>query len=389
METPREQNHGGVQMKTRCIVLFLVSVIAFVSAPPVLRSEEIVITATNFQESSPQAVGSKAPTSFSETLKVNPLANGLITTNDALRLSSGINLPDYGQHYFPAPLSLRGPLYQHTLVMLDGVPLSSSLGDPVDFSLYSISAIDRIEVIRGSNAAAFGSQAMGGVVNIITKNPAARDAFSLTSSQGTYGSSLCNVMLSRGKEDMGVLFNITRSWAENDFMYEKDDGSEQKRQNNDFEKTGLLAKLWLDLDGWDTSLSGSLADHSLGSPGGEGYAGAFLTPSDSAETSQYMLVFNTAKDLDQGKSLALKASRMYTRTNFTSDYNIPPGDSRTNLTSDYAEAAYTGKTGFLTLVPGFSLRREALSSAQYGIHARSTGSGSLGADLDLVPVLIS
>lgn len=364
--------------------LFLFTVFFIVLSIPAARAEEIVITAVNFEDSSPETIAQKAPTSFTETVTVCPLAYGLIDTLDALRLPVDVDLPDYGGS-IPSPVSIRGANFQQTLVMLDGIPLSSSVGDIVDLSLYTIPEIDRIEIVKGSNSASFGSTAMGGVVNIVTKRPSLTNSASLTASRGTYGYNLYNLLLNGEKWGQGLMVDITKSRGDNDFLYEKDDGTTARRENNDFDNTSILSKLLLDTGGWDTSLAGSVAGQTLGSPGSEGSAG-MLTPDDEVRTRQYNVTLNTAKNFGPDQSVGLKAARTATRTHSLTFFS---GDVWSKLTSDYIELDYSKTAGIFSITPGGAWRREGISSDDYGIHTRTTGSGFLTTSANLEPVLLS
>lgn len=68
---------------------------------------------------------------------------------------------------------VSGP--QRTILMIDGVPFNSPLGTDVDFSQLPTFGVDRIEVMPGPYSALYGSQALGGVINIITKEPTKRE----------------------------------------------------------------------------------------------------------------------------------------------------------------------------------------------------------------------
>ncbi|MGI6397988.1 MAG: TonB-dependent receptor plug domain-containing protein [Desulfomonilia bacterium] len=359
------------------ILCFFLSSLPFFPA----HAEEIIVTATAIDDTSSSSVTGKSPTAFSDIVEVRPLATGLINTRDALRKAVSIDLPDYGGAV-AAPVSLRGSAIQQTLIMLDGVPLNPVSGDTVDLSLYSVPEIDRIEIIKGSNSAAYGGSAMGGVVNIVTRNPRPGDSLEFTSSLGTYGYSLYNLFLNTEAGGTGLLLDVTRSQADNDFLYERDDGTTARRENNRTEHTALLSKLWMDIGGWDTLLTGTLAAQELGSPGVEGW----LTPDDDMNTSRYSFMIDTSKELDPGRSLALKASRMVTRA---CSYTFPSGDARSRLTSDYFDAIYSHGMGLLRLAPEVTVRRERLSSDYYGIHSRTVTSGVLHSTLDLDPVLFS
>ena len=74
---------------------------------------------------------------------------------------------------------LRGANSSQTLVLLDGVPINDASGpsNAFDFGQDLLGAVDRIEVIRGPASSLYGSSAMGGVVNIITRRAAADREF--------------------------------------------------------------------------------------------------------------------------------------------------------------------------------------------------------------------
>ncbi|NTV46874.1 MAG: TonB-dependent receptor plug domain-containing protein, partial [Chlorobiales bacterium] len=66
---------------------------------------------------------------------------------------------------------LRGLSSKNTLILIDGVRQPSGFQDYVDLSEIPVGMIERIEVVRGSSSALYGSDAIGGVINVITKKP--------------------------------------------------------------------------------------------------------------------------------------------------------------------------------------------------------------------------
>ena len=94
------------------------------------------------------------------------------TLTDALQNVPGLLLQEvHGKSGFE--LSLQGFTGDQVLVLIDGLPISASTGSSVDLNQYLVGDIERIEVIKGAASALFGSSAMGGVVNVITR-PVAR-----------------------------------------------------------------------------------------------------------------------------------------------------------------------------------------------------------------------
>lgn len=84
-------------------------------------------------------------------------------------------------------LSLQGLNSDQILVLIDGLPISASTGSTVNLSQYLIGDIERIEVIKGAASAQYGSSAMGGVINVITRRTEAGLKASMDVNAGSYG----------------------------------------------------------------------------------------------------------------------------------------------------------------------------------------------------------
>jgi len=71
---------------------------------------------------------------------------------------------------------MEGP---YTLVLIDGMPIVSALSTVYGLSGIPNSMVERIEVVKGPAASLYGSEAMGGIINVITKNPSRAPLFSI------------------------------------------------------------------------------------------------------------------------------------------------------------------------------------------------------------------
>jgi vitamin B12 transporter len=95
----------------------------------------------------------------------------LRTLPEVLQDVPGLNVVQNGSPGGIADVFMRGTNPNHTKVLIDGIDVSdpSAANGEVDFSQFLASDIDRIEVLRGPQSGLYGSDAIGGVINIITK----------------------------------------------------------------------------------------------------------------------------------------------------------------------------------------------------------------------------
>jgi outer membrane receptor for ferrienterochelin and colicins len=76
-----------------------------------------------------------------------------------------------GGHPVGAGVMLQGLGSERVLVLVDGQPLTGRLSGKLDLARVPVSLIERVEVVKGPQSTLYGSEAMGGVINIITRSP--------------------------------------------------------------------------------------------------------------------------------------------------------------------------------------------------------------------------
>ncbi len=106
----------------------------------------------------------------------------------ALREVPGVQVTQTGSPGTETDVSIRGTTAAETLVMIDGVPVNDSATGSFDISRLTTNDLDRIEVVRGAGGALYGSQAIGGVVNLITQEGSGPPRFTLLSEGGNRAS---------------------------------------------------------------------------------------------------------------------------------------------------------------------------------------------------------
>lgn len=146
---------------------------------------------------------------------------------DALRLVPGFAVSRSGSFGGFTQVRVRGAEANHLLVMVDGVEVSETAGGEFDFGSLVVDDIDRIEVLRGPQSAFWGSNALAGVVNIITRR-GERNGFSGSARMeaGSDGTWLGGLSLSGGGSNFDAalsgVFRRTGGFNISDFGTEKD-----------------------------------------------------------------------------------------------------------------------------------------------------------------------
>jgi vitamin B12 transporter len=127
-------------------------------------NEEIVVTA-NREPAPLETVGSSVTVISREEIERRQSPSVL----DLLRSVPGLEINQTGGPGGLANIFMRGADPTQTLVLVDGVPVDDTTGGGFDFSAIRSDNIDRIEILRGPQSTLYGSEAMGGVISIITQ----------------------------------------------------------------------------------------------------------------------------------------------------------------------------------------------------------------------------
>lgn len=128
---------------------------------------EVVVTATR-DEVPIEQVGSSITVVTAKEIEQQQKR----TVADALRMVPGLDVVRSGATGGSTSIFMRGADARHTLVLINGVEVNdpSTTGGEYNFAHLSVDNIERIEILRGPQSTLYGSQAMGGVINIITKH---------------------------------------------------------------------------------------------------------------------------------------------------------------------------------------------------------------------------
>jgi vitamin B12 transporter len=106
---------------------------------------------------------------------------------DALRTVPGLYLMQAGGPGGATSIFMRGTNANHTKMLLDGIDVSDPSFGGVDLAHLLVGDVERIEVLRGPQSGLYGSDAIGGAINIITKRGEGPARMTLTGEGGSFG----------------------------------------------------------------------------------------------------------------------------------------------------------------------------------------------------------
>jgi vitamin B12 transporter len=184
---------GGREMKRMRMVLgaFLVPAMVFPAlaqeqAEEGKRLPEVVVSATRTEKPADEVAGTITVITAEELKE-----EGEETLEDALRRVPGLDIVRTGGSGGDASIFIRGGRGEHTIVLVDGVEINDpmSTSRAAHPSLIALDGIERIEVIRGPTSPLYGSDALAGVVHIITRRGEGSPGFGLSLEGGSFNSS--------------------------------------------------------------------------------------------------------------------------------------------------------------------------------------------------------
>ena len=202
------------------------------SSDKIYQAEPIVVTATRLP-SHPQ------DSPFEVSIIPVKEIGGEKDLADVVGEQAGVDLRRYGGEGTVGSLSFRGSSANQVLLLYDGIPINSAYGGDVDFNTLVLGGFNQVEVLRGPASALYGSNALGGVINLVSLpvdtygDGMPHGFFSTTLGANNHYSSDANIKWF-GKS---LSVNVALSQC-------NDDGF---RKNSDFSKMGGSLKLNINL----------------------------------------------------------------------------------------------------------------------------------------------
>ncbi|MEK6576702.1 MAG: TonB-dependent receptor, partial [Nitrospirota bacterium] len=215
------------------------------SALPEVQVGEVVITATK-TETALKDVASSVTIIKEEDIDKKKAK----TVAEVLRDVPGIDVVQTGGPGGLTSVFIRGGNSSHTLVLIDGVQVNSPTAGLFDFANLTTDNIERIEIVRGAQSTLYGSDAISGVINIITKRGKGAPVINLSVEAGSFRTL---------RESIGIA-GTTRSsdYSLSVGRFDTDGFSELDKKNGNTEADGYKNTTISSRLGWNSSSSDRL-----------------------------------------------------------------------------------------------------------------------------------
>ena len=176
---------------------------------------------------------------------------------DVLRQVPGLDIARSGGIGGTTSMFIRGASAAQTLVFIDGVQMNSPTTGAFDFANLTTDNIERVEILRGPQSTLYGSEAIGGVVNIFTKKGAGDNKVTLGTEYGMHDTYRETASVSGGKGKFD--YSADASYLKTHGISSASSGSEADGYEN-FTGSTRLGWNFLDNGRVDTTVRGSHSD---------------------------------------------------------------------------------------------------------------------------------
>jgi vitamin B12 transporter len=183
---------------------------------PELLTETILVTATRSEQDSFLALSANQIISREDIENMQ-----VVSVAEILKTVAGIHVTNQGSAGQLTSVFTRGTNSNHTLVLVDGVRIGSATTGTSNLAAISPQQIERIEIVKGVRAALWGSDAIGGVIQIFTKKFANGEG-ALTAAVGSNGYHMQSASIGFGNEQHLYSISATREKEQGFNAYQSD-----------------------------------------------------------------------------------------------------------------------------------------------------------------------
>jgi vitamin B12 transporter len=221
---------------SRIVSLMVTALVLVATAAPaqdVKKADPVVVTATKTE--TPQGRLGAAVTVITEE---DIRAHNHVDIEEVLRTVPGVEVQRSGTFGKETAISIRGAGPKQVQVLIDGMRVKQPTQGFVDLSDLSLDAVERIEVVRGPQSTLYGADAIGGVVNIITRKGTGPPTGTLSFEGGSHQTFREQATLSGAAGAFNYSFAASRFDSR---------GQERTFDNDDSDQTTFAGRLGFDL----------------------------------------------------------------------------------------------------------------------------------------------
>lgn len=194
-----------MQIKSKFFAAMLCAASSVVHAAAYETLGEVVVTATRTTQAADASLASVTIITRQdiEQLQAQSLP-------DVLRGVAGFTISNSGGAGKATSVFLRGTNADHVLLLVDGIKIGSATLGTASFQDIPVGQIERIEIVRGPRASLYGSEAIGGVIQIFTRKSSGAPIPSVSFTTGSYGTYNTALGLSGGGEQGWLNFKLNQ-----------------------------------------------------------------------------------------------------------------------------------------------------------------------------------
>ncbi len=205
-----------------------------------LESEPVIVTATRTPQPLSDVLASSTVITRDRIEQRMPASFG-----DLLRWVPGLEVARPGGPGQPSSVFMRGTESNHVLLLIDGVEANPGTIGGAPFRDVRPELIERVEVVKGPRATLYGSKAIGGVINVITRRGGPGDSFGATIGGGSYATREVSATAAHGGDTLRA--GVSASWYQTEgFPTFRASDIDRGERNASFD--GYLGTRWRGLD---------------------------------------------------------------------------------------------------------------------------------------------
>ncbi|TAM46102.1 MAG: TonB-dependent vitamin B12 receptor [Gammaproteobacteria bacterium] len=198
--------------------------------------EPIVVTATRTARTADETLASVTVITREDIERTQAKSVAELLTGE-----TGLDAAVNGGYGKTTSLYLRGTNSDHTLVLIDGVKINSATNGIASWQYLPVEQIERIEVVRGPRSSLYGADALGGVVQIFTRQPTDKFQGNAGAGFGTYGTR--NLSAGVSGAEGGTRYSLSAGHTSTDGIDSRTSSSGNEGDRDGYRNESLAARV--------------------------------------------------------------------------------------------------------------------------------------------------